>query len=379
MGEGRKPSRATYSYSFTFDADGRVTQKTGPTDSSGLPASITSYAPGPSASGANDTVFRAVTVQGAAYNYFYDGLNRRRLKSYPTGISDEYFYDLGHQLLVDQGNSSLATPVSNYPLDEYIWLGGRPVAMIRSNLSTSWTHQADSVGSCPRNGDVAACGIYFPITDVIGKPVLMLNAAGRTVGTGEYDPFGHVNRVFIDAETPHPYNSATTGTFADFTQFLGTGVSLDMRLLADMVDLNVTTSTDPLCTGGAPVDFLELRDGATTALLTSLSGAHRGLITTDWLQPSAGRLKLGITGAGRCTVAGPICTPTCDAVTQKTEKGVVAASYEYRRYETGQQPFWTPLRFPGQYYDAEIDLFENWNRYLNPACYPGLPKRKPGR
>jgi len=34
---------------------------------------------------------------------------------------------------------------------------------------------------------------------------------------------------------------------------------------------------------------------------------------------------------------------------------------EHRRYEIGQQPFWTPLRFPGQYYDAESDLFENWN------------------
>ncbi|WP_223759271.1 RHS repeat domain-containing protein [Myxococcus sp. RHSTA-1-4] len=42
-------------------------------------------------------------------------------------------------------------------------------------------------------------------------------------------------------------------------------------------------------------------------------------------------------------------------------------AYEYQRYQTGAQPFWTPLRFPGQYHDTETDLFENWNRYYDPG------------
>ncbi|WP_075303175.1 RHS repeat-associated core domain-containing protein [Stigmatella aurantiaca] len=48
-------------------------------------------------------------------------------------------------------------------------------------------------------------------------------------------------------------------------------------------------------------------------------------------------------------------------------EGVTVAGYEYRRFQTGAQPFWTPLRFPGQYYDEETDLFENWNRYYDPS------------
>ncbi len=45
-------------------------------------------------------------------------------------------------------------------------------------------------------------------------------------------------------------------------------------------------------------------------------------------------------------------------------------SCEYRRYDrtaTGVSPTWIPLRFPGQYYDEETDLFENWHRYYDPG------------
>jgi hypothetical protein len=95
-----------YRYTFAYDADGRVTDKFGPTISTGGPASTVRYWSGPDINGANETVYRTVNVGGSIYEYFYDGLNRRRYKSYSVGMSDEYFYYLGHQLLIDQGNSS---------------------------------------------------------------------------------------------------------------------------------------------------------------------------------------------------------------------------------------------------------------------------------
>jgi RHS repeat-associated protein len=43
----------------------------------------------------------------------------------------------------------------------------------------------------------------------------------------------------------------------------------------------------------------------------------------------------------------------------------VLEAYEFRRFQTGANAFWTPLRFSGQYFDSETDLFENWNRYYS--------------
>jgi hypothetical protein len=87
------------------------------------------------------------------------------------------------------------------------------------------------------------------VTDVIGKPVLMLNAAGRVVGTGEDDVFGHVNRVFIDAETSHPYG-ATNGVFATFTQATPSGLSIDIRAQIDVLDMNWQDANPAVCATG---------------------------------------------------------------------------------------------------------------------------------
>src|SRR5205807_5838202 len=143
----------------------------------------------------------------------------------------------------------------------------------------------DSTGNCARNSEAASCGIYFPIADLIGKAVLMLNAAGHIAGSGEYDPFGHVNRVFIGAESAHPYDSAT-GVFADFTQPVGSGFSTDLRVLVDLLDLD-QYSIDPACgsyTGSGPVDTFEIRN-STDAVLQSFSfgqASHQGLLTSAW-------------------------------------------------------------------------------------------------
>jgi hypothetical protein len=202
---------AMLKHSYAHDLDGRVSSKTWaqPLDGS-TPYSMTFGAgeTDSSSNGALDTVLKSVSVNGAVYNYFYDAFNRRRLKIYPTGNKDEFFHSMADELIIDRGLSSVTSPTA-LPIDEYVWLGGRPIILIRGQLSASYVRQSDATASCPRNGDAAACGIYFPVTDHIGKPVLMLDASRKVAGVGEYDPFGHVNRVSLDKESVHPYNPAS--------------------------------------------------------------------------------------------------------------------------------------------------------------------------
>jgi RHS repeat-associated protein len=58
---------------------------------------------------------------------------------------------------------------------------------------------------------------------------------------------------------------------------------------------------------------------------------------------------------------------TCPQTPNFPYTGIVIDGYQYRRYQTSAQPFWTPLGFPGEYLDSESDFFENWNRYYDSA------------
>nr|WP_253899608.1 RHS repeat-associated core domain-containing protein [Corallococcus carmarthensis] len=366
MARNSTQSGAQLGYAYTYDADGRVSQKTWRSMDSQGNAFHLDFTSGPSAHGGAETVFKAVSVNGLTFNYFYDSQGQRRLKDYPTGIKDEYFYNSTQGLIVDQGNTA-SIAATTHPVDEYIWLDDRPVAVLRGKLDASWGHLSDGTTDCTRDGQAAACGFYHLVTDHQGKPVIMLDDRGRVTGTGEYDVFGHVNRVSVDIETPHPYAVSTSGPFGSvMKQPVIAGTSLHQRVLFDSSDL---WSDVEACTAAASLglnDTVSIRDEDTSSVLTTQMPWDPGRTFTPWFTPGAAgvRAVLNNTGFSSCSLSGSSCT--CSALpTSKAEQGAVISAYEYRRFETGASPFWTPLRFPGQYHDAETDLFENWNRYFD--------------
>ncbi|WP_245591921.1 RHS repeat-associated core domain-containing protein [Cystobacter fuscus] len=342
VGWGSSAANSQLGYTLAYDAEGRVTRKADLGENTTL-----AFEYGQSVGVATESVFRAVEVNGAFYNYYYDGLGRRRQKSYPGGTSDEFFYMGANQLLVDRGSSDVVTPVAHYTQDDYVWLGGRPVVLVRGKLSNTWARLADTSTDCARNGEAAACGVYFPVTDHLGKPVLMLDGSGHVAGTVDYEPFGHVNRVGLVAETAHPLdnNSASSQTLGIMEQPTGGSplanhaTSVRMRAMFHQVDL----------TAGQ----VEVVDADLGTVLASVSGTGRGRTWSDWVTPSTGRASVRLVWPG--------------GLANTTSQGIVLEGYEYQRYQRGAQPFWMPMRFPGQYHDAETDLFENWNRYYDPS------------
>jgi RHS repeat-associated protein len=221
--------------------------------------------------------------------------------------------------------------------------------MIRSR----WNHggpRAANGGNCGRLDDGVSCGDYFVITDQLGKPVVMLDSNGLITGSGEYQPFGHVNRVPQDAESAHPSPHNVNSYWQRFTQ-PRLGLQLGMRM---HLELDVDPWGDSVTIEEQQPDMSWFQFG------NAYSGSAMGLVWTDWSVTSQGqaseqRLRFASDNYS-CPPSGP-----CSVVWPY--KGFTMPDYEYRRYQT--TPVWTPLRLPGHYHDAETDLFENWHRYYS--------------
>jgi RHS repeat-associated protein len=108
---------------------------------------------------------------------------------------------------------------------------------------------------------------------------------------------------------------------------------------------------------------------------TRLAGTFRGPVWTPWTSlPSNGQASSSLvlspwtgcrlTSNGNC-VAPPNCT---GSGWTRDREGASLEAAEYRVHDTALTSggAWTPLRFPGQYYDPETELYENWNRYYDP-------------
>ena len=223
---------------------------------------------------------------------------------------------------------------------------------VKSNLQSSSPYRAqDLTGQCTRNGEPAPCGVYFPVTDYLGKVVVLLDSNGKVAGTGEYEPFGHVNRVTYLGETPHPYPASVGRVVGYLKHPVLSGTTSILRARYPLVRTDATA-------------YAQLTDRDTN---TALLGFY---IPAGQTQQQPNR-PVGGTGA-RAQVSDWVQVPSNGSVRARfwagsasTHPGVSIDSFEYRRFQTGAQPVWLPLRFPGQYYDAETDLFQNFNRFYD--------------
>jgi RHS repeat-associated protein len=341
---------------YTYDADGRVLTLTSPSDSVGPPLSFSfnSTVDGQAAVG---SVYKAITVNDNSspltFEYWYDANGQRRLKVYPDGEEDEYFYGLNSELLEDHEN---CPSCGTNTLDEYVWLGGRPVILLRGNVNSTGALNSDFSGTC---ADFGHCGVYFPVTDYLGKPVLLLDSSLLVAGAADYDLFGHVNRVVAAGDTPHPYAAAPAAqVVAGFRQAVPVGASFNLiaRARLAMVDTDSVSGAYASLTDLKVSPLQQYPAGSGT--VGNVGGPHFGATVTNWaMVPGSGspfpwQFQVRFMAASASTSNPP-------------RSGVAVAGYEYRKYQAGSTPTWLPLRFPGQYYDAETDLFQNWNRFYD--------------
>ncbi len=298
---------------FLYDESGRTREvNSGPSGPTQFREQLGYAASG----GGLEAVFNEVALKrfetALYWEYYYDAFNRRRAKVPPTGTSEmeEFFYGLGHDELESLAwNGSWLTQI-----DDNIWLAGRLVAVFRGNLYTESHHRADSITSeCARPGGAARCGLHFVINDATPKPILvMAKADGAITGAVLYDEFGHINRI--------PF-------------IVGASQSKSLGRVS-------------LPGGKIQARAFWRRASAGSALFEDIE--QGGELAAQW---------------------GP-WTSTDGSTAFASSSGYYdtqAEAVEYRRYSSKALPWFPNLRFPGQHWDEETDLFENWNRFYDPG------------
>jgi RHS repeat-associated protein len=242
-----------------------------------------------------------------------------------------------------------------------VWLDGRSVAMILSSFDSSWNRQADLTGTCQRNGDAAYCGVYFVVTDHIGKPVLALDSNRLISGIGEYDPFGRPNRVEYYGQTGIPYANNQNVAIANFSQPVQTGMTIDLR-----ADYHLVDTEAGFC--GTDSSYLtDNKNGGAQIGTWSASGYHQGRKWSPWVTPVVASSQVDVDVKFVSGAANrPPGTLRCTTGTYNYT-GVIIEGFEYRKYQPNTKWKFTALRFPGMYHDWESENFENWNRFYDPA------------
>lgn len=333
---------------LSWDADGRVTQ-----NATAWYYQYTNFGYGNAFYGSLDSVYHTASIYnfGGAYNgpgvwwpstyqYFYDAFNRRRIKVFPTGTTQEFFYDSGHNLLSD------VTPVSingtTFTIEDTVWLDGAPVAAIRGSLyhngSAYVRGDESATATCSSLSDGAFCNAYMLISDRLKRPVMMIRkSTAEITQAASYDAFGNVNRIPVMAGMNDNNPNQTIATASLPNGDGGVGVVNLVRVRANYV-VQPTNAV--------------LLAGQTAFPATSF-------VKINAVSPY---INLGAAGSATMTTANTGTPPAPSGGLP----GMQSNEFEYYRTSAGLGVF-TNLRMPGQYYDAELDVFENWNRFYEPS------------